>query len=571
MNRKRIAPQPQGLEKMPTGIDGFDEITGGGLPRNRTSLVIGGPGAGKTVFAMQTLVNGARRWNEPGIFVAFEENSRQIIANAASFGWDLETMEKEGRLFILDAHLSADDIKSGMFDLVGMLASIKAKSDEMGAKRIVFDSIDVLLTFLNDPVTERQEIYRLHEWLAQEGPTGIITIRLAGDNLLLSQHYGFIQFMADCVILLRHYLIERVSLRDLRVVKYRGSKFEENEFPLIIDSKGIDVTSFRSKETKGKVSNERVSSGIERLDTMLNGGFFRGSSVLITGAPGTAKSTLCAAFAEAACRRAEKTIYISFDESADELVRNMSSVNIHLAPHIESGVLYIYSENTESRSSEEHLMRIKKLISEQEPRCLVIDPLSVMIRAGGRISALGVAKELLGLTNANLITTVLSSLVEGGESMVETSGIAISTVTDTWLDLSFVAQGGERNRALSIIKSRGTRHSNQVRELILSDQGVTLTDVYTARGEVLMGSLRWARIRAEALEKELTRAEIERKRIDLELADAETLARMETLKRQLEAQRAELALLIAQQKVQEEAWSVGQKDLGEMRDADKEF
>ena len=570
MNSKRIAPKPQGLEKMPTGIDGFDKITGGGLPRKRTSLVIGGPGTGKTVFAMQTLVNGVHRWNEPGIFVSFEENSRQIITNAASFDWDLETMEKEGRLFFLDAHLSADDIKSGKFDLVGMLASIKAKSDEMGAKRIVFDSIDVLLTFLNDPVTERQEIYRLHEWLAQEGPTGIITIRLAGDELLLSQHYGFMQFMTDCVVLLRHYLFERVSLRDLRIVKYRGSKIEENEFPLIIDSQGIDITSFGSKETKGEVSNERVSSGIERLDTMLNGGFFRGSNMLITGAPGTAKSTLCSAFAEAACLRREKTIYISFDESAGELVRNMSSVSIHLAPHIESGVLCIYSESSESRSSEEHLVRIKKLIREQKPSCLVIDPLSAMIRAGGRISALGVAKELLTLTNANLITTVLSDLVEEGGSLIEATGVAISTVTDTWINLHFLAQSGERNRALSIIKSRGSKHSNQVRELILSDEGITLTDVYTAGGEVLMGSLRWQKEHEEILEREIVSTEIKIKQREMEVSEAETLASMEILRLKLEAQRIKIALLNSQQKEQEKRWEKKQSDMGEMRGADKE-
>ena len=212
---------------MLTGIEGFDEITGGGLPQNRTSLVIGGPGTGKTVFALQTLANGARRWNEPGIFVAFEENSHQIIANAASFGWDLETLEKEGKLFFLDAHLSADDMQSGKFDLVGMLASLKAKADEMGAKRIVFDSLDVLLTFLNDSNAERQEIYRLREWLAQEGPTGMITIRLEeGGGPLQSQKYVFMQFMADCVVLLHHRLSERVSLRGLRVVKYRGSNFD---------------------------------------------------------------------------------------------------------------------------------------------------------------------------------------------------------------------------------------------------------------------------------------------------------------------------------------------------------
>jgi circadian clock protein KaiC len=570
MSERNSTPDALGLAKMPTGIEGFDEISGGGLPRNRTSLVIGGPGTGKTVFALQTLANSAHRWDEPGIFVAFEENSRQIIANAASFGWDLPTLEKEGRLFFLDAHLSADDVQSGKFDLIGMLASLKAKANEMGARRIVFDSLDVLLTLLNDPIAERREIYRLHDWLSQDGPTGIVTIRTDGGNPLLSQHYGFMQFMADCVVLLHHHLAERVSLRELRVVKYRGSSFAESEFPLIIGPQGMEVTSFGLKEPEVEAPIERVSSGVERFDTMLGGGYFRGSGVLITGAPGTAKSTLAAAFAEAACRRGEKTLYISFDESASEMVRNLSSIGIRLGPHIESGVLRMYSEHSGTRSAEEHLMRIKTLIRQHKPRCLAIDPLSAMLKAGGRIPALGVAKELLRSTKAEVITVVLTSLTEETDPLVESSQVEISTVADTWVHLSFVAQGGERNRALTIVKSRGTKHSNQVRELILSDQGVTLTDVYTAGGEVLMGSLRWEKERAEALDKERTRAEVERKRRELELSEAETLARLEALKRQLEAQRAELALLIARQKVQEEEWGVRQKDLGEMRDVDEE-
>lgn len=570
MNSNQIAPQPQGLEKMPTGIEGFDEITGGGLPRNRTSLVVGGSGCGKTVFAMQTLANSARLYNEPGIFVAFEENSRQIITNAASFGWGLATMEKEGKIFFLDARLSADDVQSGKFDLIGMLASLKAKADEMGAQRIVFDSLDVLLTLLNDPIAERRELYRLHDWLSHAGPAGIITLRIEEGNPMLSQHYGFMQFMADCVVLLYHHMAERISLRYLRVLKYRGSHFAENEFPLVIGSQGMEITSFGPEESRVEAFGDRVSSGIERLDTMLGGGYYRGASVLITGAPGTAKSTLSAAFAEAACRRGEKTLYVSFDESAPEIVRNLSSVGIRLGPHVESGVLRIYSAGTEAKSAEEHLMRIKSLIREQKPRCLVIDPLTAMVKAGGRIPALGMAKELLYSAKADAITIILTSLVEGAEPMLETSGIAISTISDTWIFLSFLAQGGERNRALTIVKSRGTKHSNQVRELILSDQGVTLTDVYTAGGEVLMGSLRWGKMRMEAFEKERTRVADERKRIELELAEAETLARLEVLKRQLEAQRTELALLTTQQEAQEEDWTLRQKDLGEMRDADKE-
>lgn len=570
MNSDRITPQPHVLEKIPTGIEEFDGITGGGLPRNRTSLVIGGAGTGKTVFALQTLVNGVHRWGEPGIFVACEENSRQVIANAESFGWDLPTLERDGKLFFLDAHLSVDDTQSGKFDLVGMLASLKAKADEMGAKRIVFDSLDVLLTSLDDPIAERREIYRLRNWLSQDYLMGIVVIRIGESDPLLSQLYSFLQFTADCVVLLRHYVAERVSLRELRVVKYRGSNFAEGEFPLVIGPQGIEVFSFGPEDPGAEASTERLSSGIKRLDAMLNGGYYRGSCVLITGAPGTAKSTLGAVFAETACCRGEKTLYISFDERVSELVRNLSSVGIHLGPHLESGVLRIYAERVEGRSAEEHLAKIKALIRRQKTRCLVIDPLSAMIKAGGSIPALGVAKELLHSAKAEAVTTVFTSLKEESAPLIETPGVAISTIADTWLNLCFLAKGGERNRTLTIVKSRGSSHSNQVRELLLSDQGVTLEDVYTAGGEVLLGTMRWERERAEALDKERSRAETERRQRELKLSEEEMLGRMEVIKHQLESQREDLALLIAQQKDQNEDWQTWQKELLDLRGGDKD-
>ena len=570
MSNQTSAKEASSLKKTPTGIAGFDEITYGGLPGDRTTLVMGGPGCGKTVFALQTLVNGARQWNEPGIFVAFEENSHQIIENAASFGWDLPTLEQEAKLFFLDAHLSSDVVQSGKFELVGLLATLKAKADAMGAKRIAFDSIDVLVSLLNDPIAERREIYRLRDWLLQSGVTGIVAGRIDGNDLLISERYGFMQFMADCVVLLHHRMADRVSQRGLRVVKYRGSHFEENEFPMVISPQGIDATSFGLEEPEVEVSNERVSSGIGRLDTLLSGGYFRGASVLITGAPGTAKSTLAGAFAEAACLRGEKTLFVSFDERAAVMVRDLSSVNIRLSPHIESGALRMYSAHTTARSAEEHLIRLKALIGQHHPRCVVIDPLSATIKAGGRVPGLGVAAQLLHLAQLAGITVVCTSLVEGTDPLVEASAAQISTIADTWIHVSYVAHAGEHNRALTIIKSRGTKHSNQVRELILSDVGVTLADVYTAGGEVLMGSLRWEREHTAQLGKERIRAELERKRHEIELAEADSLARMEVLKRELEARRAELASLIAQQKAQEEQWRAQQRDLSARRGADKE-
>lgn len=277
-----------GIGKIPTGIEGFDEITGGGLPRNRTTLVLGQSGTGKTVFALQTLVNGARRWGEPGIFVAFEESSRHIIANARSFGWDLEALERE-KLFFLDARMPPDIIQAGAFDLLGMLASLSAKAQEMGARRIVFDAVDVLLSLLNDPIAERQELYRLHDWLRESGLTGIVTLGTVGNDTRSESLRAHVTFMSDCVVLLDRRVADRVSLRTLRIAKYRGSGFAENEFPVVIGPKGIDVASFgiTTSALDYPVSTQRVSTGLEQLDGMLRGGYLRGTSVLVTGAPGT--------------------------------------------------------------------------------------------------------------------------------------------------------------------------------------------------------------------------------------------------------------------------------------------
>lgn len=528
---------PTGLQKLPTGIAGFDEITGGGLPKGRTTLVMGSPGAGKTLFALETLVNSARTYGESGIFIAFEENSRQIIENAATFGWDLPALERD-KLFFLDAKLPSSIVQSGDFDLSGMLAGLSAKAGEMCCKRIVFDGIDVLLTLLNDPVAERREIFRLHEWLLESDTTGIITAKADASDRLSSERYAFMQFMVDCVVQLHHRLSDRVSLRGLRVLKYRGSGFAENEFPLIISSSGMEVATFGVAELDHEVSAERVSTGVERLDTMLDGGYYRGSTALVTGAPGTAKTTLGGAFVEAACERGEQALYVSFDEAADQLVRNLASVNIDLQPHRDSGLLHIYSIRTEVMSAEAHFIKLKALIRELRPRCLVLDPISALAKTGGQVAAVHASLRLIDYAKSDGITVFCTSLVSSSDALVETTETQISTIADTWMHLSYVASGGERNRAITIVKSRGMKHSNQVRELILSDDGVTLADVYTAGGEVLMGTARWereAQVRAEQIRLD---AEMERGRRELELAEAELSTRIAALQRELESRRA---------------------------------
>jgi circadian clock protein KaiC len=522
--------------KLPTGIEGFDAITGGGLPRGRTTLVMGEPGAGKTIFALQALAHQARV-GVPGIFVAFEERVDDIAQYAESFGWDVARLRQQGRLYFLDAHFSPDLIRTGGFDFNGLLASLKAKRDEMGAKAVVFDAIDVVLRHLDDPVVRRQEVYRLHNWLVDSDVTGLLTVGLEPGS---GEHpYGVMQAIADCVIQLTHRLVDRVLLRELRVLKYRGSPFLANEFPIVIGPHGMEVAALAVALGDYPVSTERVSSGVERLDEMLGGGFLRGTSILITGAPGTAKSTLAGSFAAAACRRGERVLLLSFDEVASEILRNLRSVGIELAPHVEAGLLRLHSGRIEATSAEEHLIGLKTLLETHQPRCVVIDPLSAIIKAGGAPAALSMAKRLLHLAKSRGITLVCTSLLDSGHPDVEATPLQISTLSDTWLHLSYQAVEGERNRALTIVKARGTWHSNQVRELVLSAQGVTLTDVYTAEGRVLMGTARWQQEQREAQQRERERAETERRRIELEQTEAELLSRLQALEHELKRSRAE--------------------------------
>ena len=477
------------LEKISTGIEGFDDITAGGLPLRRTTLLMGGPGCGKTVLALQMLVSAATRHGVAGIFVAFEENARQVATNAMSFGWDMPKLE-EKQLFFVDACMRADVVKAGAFDLTGLLAAIEAKAHQMGAKLIVFDAIDVLLSLLDDPPAECRELYRIHEWLVTNEFTGIVTTKVEDNKTATAQRYGFMPFMADCAVLLSQRVEARVAVRAIRVVKYRGSAHVLNEVPFVIGPAGMEVGSANGVHPEPQPFNERVSSGIQRLDAMLGGGFYRGTNVLLTGSSGGGKSTIAGAFIEAACRRGERALFLSFDENSGDIVRDLASMSIHLAPHLESGLLRMEKVRTEAASSEEHFMRIKRVIAEQQPRCVVIDPLSALARVGGGLAARAVAERLIYHCRNAGITVLFTSLIEGIDPHLETTALHVSTLSDSWIQISYELRDGERNRALSIIKSRGSKHSNQMRELIFSDIGITIADPYTAGGGVLMGTLR---------------------------------------------------------------------------------
>ena len=561
----------KGATKAPTGIAGFDEITAGGLPRGRTTLLVGGSGSGKTVLALHFLVHGARHCREPGIFVAFEESSRRIVANAVSFGWPLAALQPR-KLHFVDAQPLPGLIQSGNFDLCGMLAVLDAQARKMKARRIVFDALDVVLALLPNLATRRREIYRLHEWLLGKGLTGLITSKSGADETspASEQPYGFMQFMVDCTVILNHSVVLGVSQRNLRVQKYRGSTFDEDEMPFLIGRAGLEVAvDHTSSRIPVRVTHDRVSSGVKRLDTMLGGGYYRGASMLITGSPGTAKTTLSGAFAEAACRRGERTLFLSFDSDCAEVVRNLASVGIRLDRYVKNGCLRMVSARTITGSAETYLLRVKMLATEQKARFLVIDPVSTWSKSENASTAYSVTERLSDWSKSEGITLVCTKLLDQMFSHDDGgSSLRISTLADTWIHLSYVIQAGERNRGLSIIKSRGTAHSNQVRELILSEAGVTLADTYTADGEVLMGTMRWEKERVDRVAHDAADAAGALKRVQLDAEEASLEVQLKSLEAKLVAKHLEKALLVRFVETRKGELSRGRSRIRELRGAD---
>lgn len=559
--------------KAPTGIIGFDEITRGGLPRGRTALLVGGPGSGKTLFSLQFLMHGSRNCNETGIFVACEENSRRIIANTEALSWNLSELVKRKAVYFIDAQPSPDLIQSGSFDLQGMLAALSVQAKLMGARRIVFDALDIILDLLPEQALRRREVYRLHEWLLAHDLTGLITAKSGEleNSSLGQQSFGFMQFMVDCSVQLNHRVLLGVSQRNLRVQKYRGSSFDENELPFIIGKDGIEVALTRSLgRDYAQVSNERVSSGVKRLDTMLGGGYYRGASILVTGLPGAAKTTLAGAFAEAACERGERSMFVSFDSDSSEVIRNLASVGIRLRRFTKNGLLHMVSARTISGSAETLLAHIKALAQQHKVLCLVIDPVSTLVNAGNGLTAHGVAERLIDWSKSDGTTLLCTSLLDemAGQESVN-SPLQISSIADTWIHLNYLVQAGERNRGLSIIKSRGTEHSNQVRELILSDEGVTLADIYMAGGEVLMGTMRWEKENAERAANDVAEIAEKLKRLTLDAEKAVLEVRVKSLQTELLAKQAERDLLERVTASRQGELSRGHTRLRELRSADK--
>jgi circadian clock protein KaiC len=530
--------------KQATGITGLDDLLEGGIPGRRITLVHGGPGTGKTILAMQALLNHVKNGGT-GVVVAFEEQPDELVENLRGFDWDLDPSPSD-RLHYVDARLDEYQFSGGEFDISGLLATAEGALRGADNGWLVLDGLDMLLRILAQSHRQRQELYRLKRWVRDRGYTAWITTKAeaaAGD-----WSSDFVHYASDCMIELHSTVEERVFTRSMRVVKYRGSSFVTSEFPYIIWNAGFDVPYRGSTELDHAVSAERVSTGVDRLDTLVGGGYMRGTSILISGAPGTSKTTLSAAFLSAATERGEKGLFVSFDESAEQIRLNARSVGIDLDRAHEAGLLRQMGFRAGNASAEEHYARILDVIESFGPRCLVLDPISALQKGGGRMVADTVAGRLLDYAKTRGITTIFTSLLHIESNSGEDTESQISTLADTWINLTYESFEGERNRALSIVKSRGSAHSNQVRELVLSDDGIELRDVYTAGGAVLMGTARMER-EAENRAREAQRAmeyRIEHERIQAEIQDSED--RLQELERQLAYRRRRLELLEEQRR-----------------------
>ena len=463
------------LKKAPTGIQGLDEITEGGLPRGRPTLVAGGPGCGKTLLAMEFLVNGATQYNEPGVYISFEEKAEELTENVASLGFDLKKLTRQGSLVIDHVLVERSHFEeAGEYDLEGLFIRLGSAVERIGARRVVLDTMEALFSALSNHAIIRSELRRLFGWLKDHELTAIITAEKGEGSLT---RYGLEEYVADCVIVLDHRVHEQISTRRLRIVKYRGSFHGTNEYPFLIGRDGISVMPITSSGLDHKASRGRISSGIKELDKMLGGkGYFRGSSILLTGTAGTGKSSLGAAFVEAACRRGERCLYFAFEESKDQIIRNMRSIGIDLQPYVDNGLLRIHAARATLTGLEMHLLTIRDLIREWKPSAVVVDPITDFGGVGTLLEIKAAAARMIDFMKSYGVTALYISLT-AEEAQSPQSVVGISSLTDTWISLRNLEINGERRRGLSVLKSRGMAHSNQIRAFLLTDQGIKIGDL----------------------------------------------------------------------------------------------
>ena len=530
------------LLKSPTGIQGFDEITGGGLPAGRPTLVCGGAGCGKTLFGMEFLVRGTTQFNEPGVFMSFEETNEELIQNVASLGFDLEDLIKNKKIALDHVHIERSEIEeTGEYDLEGLFIRLNYAIDSIGAKRVVLDTIESLFAGLPNQLILRAELRRLFRWLKTKGVTAIITGERGGETLT---RQGLEEYVSDCVIMLDHRVTEQTSTRRLRVVKYRGSLHGTNEYPFLIDESGFSVLPVTSLGLGHIVSNKRISSGIAALDKMLEGkGYYRGSTVLVSGTAGVGKTSVAAHFAEAACKRGERVLYFCFEESPNQLMRNMRSIGIKLEPWVEKGLLQFQATRPTFYGLEMHLAVTHKAVNAFKPDVVILDPINTFVIGDKQNEVKTMLMRIVDFLKLNQITALFTSLTSS-ESTLESSDVGISSLIDTWLLLRDIELNGERNRGMYVLKSRGMANSNQIREFILTDHGVELREAYIGASGVLTGS---ARIAQEALENAevLTRKQdIERRKRVLERKRNVLETRIASLNAEFESEEFEASKVI---------------------------
>ena len=537
------------LQKSPTGITGLDDITLGGLPTGRPSLLCGAAGCGKTLFAMSFLVNGATLYGESGVFMTFEERSEDLAVNVASLGYDLDALVAERQLVIDHVHIEPAEIEeSGEYDLEALFVRLGYAIDKVGAKRVVLDTVEALFSGFTDQAILRAELRRLFGWLKDRGVTAIITGERGEGQLT---RFGIEEYVSDCVILLDNRVHDQITTRRLRVVKYRGSAHGGNEYPFLIDDRGLSVMPITSAGLQHKIYAEPVPTGVPGLDAMFGlGGYYRGSSVLISGLAGTGKSTFSAWFADAACRRGERCLYFAFEESPDQIVRNMRSAGIDLQQHVDSGLLRFDAARPSLYGLEMHLTRMNRDIEAFDPTAVVVDPISALRGVQSEIHA--TLLRLADLCKSRGVTAVFTSLSLASDHVNEADR-GVSSLMDTWISLTNLEASGERNRVLYVLKSRGMSHSNQMREYRLTGGGIEMIDPYVGASGVLTGAARLAQEAQERDDKLALRQASERRLRELERKRAATERQINEMRAALDAEESEVAMLLAQDKRLESA------------------
>jgi circadian clock protein KaiC len=554
------------LPKSPTGIEGFDQITTGGLPTGRPTLVCGSAGCGKTLFAMSFLVNGATKFDEPGVFMSFEESNDELAQNVASLGYDLPALIEKKKIVLDHVRVERSEIEeTGDYDLEGLFVRLGFAIDSIGARRVVLDTIESLFSGLSNQSILRAELRRLFRWLKDKGVTAVITGE-RGEGSLTRQ--GLEEYVSDAVILLDHRVVEQVSTRRLRIVKYRGSSHGTNEYPFLIDEDGMAVLPVTSMGLAHGASTERASTGVARLDTMLGGqGYFRGSTILVSGTAGAGKSSLGAHFVDAACRRGERCLVFLFEESPQQVVRNMRSLGLDLQPWIDRGLLEYHASRPALHGLEMHLSLMYRAIERVRPTIVVLDPVSSLLSVAATGDVRATLTRLIDHLKTQGITALMTSLSHG-KTELERTDAEISSIVDTWLLLVTLESSGERNRGLYVLKSRGMGHSNQIREFLLTDHGIELVDVYVGTGGVLTGSARLTQEAKERAAETAQQQEIDRKERTLARLRTALEAELASLRAKFEAEQADLATGIEEERARIARLRDDQQSIAESRQAD---